>query len=110
MARRDCSALLFRGGLAEPVSLKMRFYKMVDFPVSPVVGEEFPKVTETKPGQFGAKYHYWTGRAGGWLMGDTADGSGKRRYPFRVICRIAHEPASGPTGPVVVFGTKLAWF
>ena len=64
--------------------MKMRFCKMVDFPVSPVVGEEFPKVTETKPGQFGAKYHYWTGRAGGWLMGDTADGSGKRRYPFRV--------------------------
>ncbi len=67
--------------------MKVRFYKMVDFPVSPLVGEEFPKLTETKPGQFSAKYHYWTDRVEGWLMGNTANGSGKRRYPFRVELR-----------------------
>jgi hypothetical protein len=58
--------------------------KEVGFPPEPLEGDEFPKLTETKPGQFEATYVGWMDCVKGWVIGELAGGSGKRPYRFEV--------------------------
>src|SRR5271155_1391853 len=52
--------------------------------VFPVGAEEFPVLTEKRPGQFDASYIPWRDKSKGHVISSVANGSAKRPYSFEV--------------------------